>query len=70
VVCIIKCFVSCTQGEYNDNKFRTLVRYLTLSEHDFMTYAEVDIGEKAYSVNVVADLRNNTMCTIDIHLDQ
>ncbi|RVE52154.1 hypothetical protein evm_003227, partial [Chilo suppressalis] len=58
------------QGEYNDSKYRTLVRYVILSEQNFMTYAELDIGEKAYSVNLNADLNNNTKISMDIHFDQ
>ncbi|XP_028158784.1 uncharacterized protein LOC114351683 isoform X6 [Ostrinia furnacalis] len=58
------------QGEYNEDKYRSLVRYVELSEQNFMTYAEVDIGEKAYSVNLNADLNNNTKFSMDIHFDQ
>ncbi|KAJ8708722.1 hypothetical protein PYW08_010104 [Mythimna loreyi] len=58
------------QGEYNDDHYRTLIRYILLSEQNFTTYVEVDIGKKAYSVNLNADLSNNTNVNMDIHFDQ
>ncbi|KAH9633240.1 hypothetical protein HF086_017932, partial [Spodoptera exigua] len=58
------------QGEYNDEHYRTLIRYILLSEQNFTTYVEVDVGGKAYSVNLNADLSNNTNVNMDIHFDQ
>ncbi|XP_075986269.1 apolipoprotein lipid transfer particle [Anticarsia gemmatalis] len=58
------------QGEYNEDKYRTLIRYILLSEQNFTTYVEVDISGKAYSVNLNADLSNNTNLNMDIHFDQ
>nr|XP_049706191.1 uncharacterized protein LOC110382727 isoform X1 [Helicoverpa armigera]XP_049706192.1 uncharacterized protein LOC110382727 isoform X2 [Helicoverpa armigera]XP_049706193.1 uncharacterized protein LOC110382727 isoform X3 [Helicoverpa armigera]XP_049706194.1 uncharacterized protein LOC110382727 isoform X4 [Helicoverpa armigera]XP_049706195.1 uncharacterized protein LOC110382727 isoform X5 [Helicoverpa armigera] len=58
------------QGEYNDDHYRTLIRYILLSEQNFTTYVEVDVGGKAYSVNLNADLSNNTNLNMDIHFDQ
>ncbi|KAG7296620.1 hypothetical protein JYU34_020436 [Plutella xylostella] len=58
------------QGEYNDGKYRTLLRYILLSEQNFTTYAEVDISGKAYSVNLNADMNNNTNVNVDVHFDQ
>ncbi|KAG6459272.1 hypothetical protein O3G_MSEX011302, partial [Manduca sexta] len=58
------------QGEYNDEKYRTLVRYILLSEQNFTAYAEVDLGGKAYSFNLEADLNNNTNVNMDIHIDE
>ncbi|KAL4716758.1 hypothetical protein ACJJTC_001914, partial [Scirpophaga incertulas] len=58
------------QGEYNNSKYRTIVRYVVLSEQNFMCYGEVNVGEKAYSVNLNADLNNNTKFSMDIHFDQ
>ena len=46
------------------------MRYIQLSEQNFTTYVEVDIGKKAYSVNLNADLSNNTNVNMDIHFDQ
>lgn len=58
------------QGEYNDDKYRTLIRYILLSEQNFTTYVEVDISGKVYSVNLDADLNNNTNVNVDVHFDQ
>ncbi|XP_052751003.1 uncharacterized protein LOC113509342 [Galleria mellonella] len=58
------------EGEYNADVYRSLVRYVLLSEHNFTTYAEVDVSGKAYSVNLNADLNNNTNLNMDIHIDQ
>ncbi|CAH0598289.1 unnamed protein product [Chrysodeixis includens] len=58
------------QGEYNDDKYRTLLRYILLSEQNFTTYVEVDISGKSYSVNLNADLSNNTNVNMDVHFDQ
>ncbi|XP_053620364.1 uncharacterized protein Apoltp [Plodia interpunctella] len=58
------------QGEYNDDKYRTLIRYILLSKQNFTAYGEVDISGKAYSVSLNADLNNNTDLTMDVHIDQ
>ncbi|XP_049881187.1 uncharacterized protein LOC126377497 [Pectinophora gossypiella] len=58
------------QGEYNDDKYRTLIRYILLSEKNFTAYCEVDVSGKAYSFNLNADLNNNTNVNMDIHFDQ
>ncbi|CAB3225976.1 unnamed protein product [Arctia plantaginis] len=58
------------QGEYNEDKYRTLIRYIVLSEQNFTAYVEVDVSGKAYSVNLDADLSNNTNVNMDIHFDQ
>ncbi|XP_026316021.1 uncharacterized protein LOC113227343 [Hyposmocoma kahamanoa] len=58
------------QGEYNDDKYRTLMRYILLSTQNFTAYAELDVNGKAYSVNLNADLNNNTNFNMDVHFDQ
>ncbi|GBP16854.1 Apolipophorins [Eumeta japonica] len=58
------------QGEYNDEQYRTLIRYVLLSEQNFTTYAEIVVTGKAYSVNLSADLNNNTNVNMDVHFDQ
>lgn len=60
----------CSQGEYNEGKYRTLMRYVLLSEQNFTAYAEVDVSGKAYSINLNADLNNNTNVNVDVHFDQ
>ncbi|XP_072946200.1 uncharacterized protein Apoltp [Epargyreus clarus] len=57
-------------GEYNEDNYRSLIRYVLLSEQNFTVYAEIDVGEKAYSVNLNADLNNNTNVNMDVHFDQ
>ncbi|XP_073960757.1 apolipophorins-like [Choristoneura fumiferana] len=58
------------QGEYNEDKYRMLLRYVLLSEQNFTTYVELDANDKAYSVTLNADLTNNTNLNMDIHFDQ
>ncbi|XP_022117827.2 uncharacterized protein LOC110995124 [Pieris rapae] len=58
------------EGEYNADTYKTLIRYILLSEQNFTAYGEVDISGKAYSVNLNADLNNNTDVNMDIHFDQ
>ncbi|XP_060807756.1 uncharacterized protein LOC106135284 [Amyelois transitella] len=58
------------QGEYNEDKYRTLIRYILLSEQNFTAYGEVDVSGKAYSVSLSADLNNNTQLMMDVHFDQ
>ncbi|KAI5644619.1 lipoprotein amino terminal region domain-containing protein [Phthorimaea operculella] len=58
------------QGEYNEANYRTLIRYVLLSEQNFTTYCELDIGDKAYSVTLNADMNNNTNVNMDIHFDE
>lgn len=58
------------QGEYNEDKYRTLIRYVLLSKQNFTTYAEIDMSGKAYSISLNADLNNNTNVNVDIHFDQ
>ncbi|KAM3962221.1 LOW QUALITY PROTEIN: apolipoprotein lipid transfer particle [Aphomia sociella] len=58
------------EGEYDAEIYRSLVRYVLLSEQNFTTYAEVDISGKAYSLNLNADLNNMTNLNMDIHIDQ
>ncbi|XP_063394239.1 uncharacterized protein LOC134679271 [Cydia fagiglandana] len=58
------------QGEYNEDKYRMLLRYVLLSEQNFTTYVEVDANDKAYSLTLNADLTNNTDVSMDVHFDQ
>ncbi|XP_045454917.1 apolipophorins [Melitaea cinxia] len=58
------------EGEYNDDTYKTLVRYLLLSEQNFTGYGEIEINGKTYSVDLNADLNNNTNVNMDIHIDQ
>ncbi|CAG9568621.1 unnamed protein product [Danaus chrysippus] len=58
------------EGEYNEDTYKTLVRYLLLSEQNFTAYGEVDVSGRAYSLNLNADLNNNTNVNMDIHFDQ
>ncbi|XP_045507000.1 apolipophorins [Colias croceus] len=58
------------EGEYNADTYKTLIRYLLLSEQNFTTYGEVDISGKVYSINLNADLNNNTDVNMDVHFDQ
>ncbi|XP_041972420.1 uncharacterized protein LOC121728328 [Aricia agestis] len=58
------------EGEYDADTYKTLVRYILISEQNFTTYAEVDIGERVYSLNLNADLNNNTDVSMDLHIDQ
>ncbi|XP_068624199.1 uncharacterized protein Apoltp [Battus philenor] len=58
------------QGEYNTDKYRALVRHVLLSEQKFTTYVEVDASGRAYSVNLNADLNNNTDVNVHLHFDQ
>ncbi|KAI8423691.1 hypothetical protein MSG28_012726 [Choristoneura fumiferana] len=37
------------EGEYNEDKYRMLLRYVLLSEQNFTTYVELDANDKAYS---------------------
>ncbi|XP_047539341.1 uncharacterized protein LOC125072709 [Vanessa atalanta] len=58
------------EGQYNDDTYKTLVRYLLLSEQNFTAYGEIDISGKTYSLNLNADLNNDTNINMDIHFDQ
>ncbi|CAK1547731.1 unnamed protein product [Leptosia nina] len=58
------------EGEYNADTYKTLIRYILLSEQNFTAYGEIDISGKAYSVNLNADLNNNTDVSMDVHFDQ
>nr|XP_034825791.1 apolipophorins [Maniola hyperantus] len=58
------------EGEYNEDTYKALVRYLLLSDQNFTAYGEIDISGKAYSLNLNADLNNNTNIDMDIHFDQ
>ncbi|CAH2058175.1 unnamed protein product, partial [Iphiclides podalirius] len=58
------------QGEYDSGSYRALVRHVVVTEHKFTTYAELDVDQRAYSLNLNADLANNTDLNLHLHLDQ
>ncbi|XP_077295548.1 apolipoprotein lipid transfer particle [Arctopsyche grandis] len=59
-----------TKANQGEDEYGLMGRYIIYSERNFSCYGQLELKSKIYSVNVIADLKNDTNILTDIHLDQ